>query len=126
MSSKDQLLDAFDCLRSALLSNDVQALEKVLAYEYIGYDPSGDPQDRKMSIEAYQPGCANLDTYEVEDVAVRIIGEVGVITGTGYIHGTFAGCEFEHTLRFLDIYVDRDGGWQLYLSQVTPLGPAEC
>ena len=122
MSNKEKLLDAFDKFRNALLSNDVQTMTELMAEEYIGYDPLGNPQGRELSIEAYQPGCAKLDTYDVEDVEVRIIGEVGIITGKGFIHGAFAGCEFEHKLRFLDLYVYRGGDWQLYLSQVTPLG----
>ncbi len=122
MGEKDQLLDVFDKFREALFSNDVQTMKELMAEEYIGYDPLGNPQDRDLSINAYQPGCAKLDTYDVEDVEVRIIGEVGIIAGKGYIHGTFAGCEFEHRLRFIDLYVNRDGKWQLYMSQVTPLG----
>ena len=122
MSDKTQLLETFNRLREALFGNDVQMLERLMAEEYIGYDPLGNPQDLKMSLEAYQPGAAKLDKYDVEEVEARVIGEVGIITGKGYIHGTFAGSEFEHSLRFLDLYIHREGRWQLYLSQVTPLG----
>jgi len=119
---KTGLVEAFDALRAALFANDVERLETMLADEYVGYDPLGNPQDKRLSLDAYRPGAAQLDAYDCEDVETRVIGEVGIITGTGYIHGTFAGAEFEHHLRFLDMYVFRDGRWQLYLSQVTPLG----
>ena len=97
-------------------------LNLLMAEEYVGYDPLGNPQDKDMSFDAYQPGGVKLDKYDVENVESRVIGEVGIITGTGYIHGTFAESEFEHHLRFLDLYIHREGRWQLYLSQVTPLG----
>jgi len=121
LSESDRLIDAFGRLRAALLSNDIQSLKKVMAEDYTGYDPLGNPQDLSMSIEAYRPGGVDLDTYDVEDMEVRIIGKVGIITGKGFIHGTFEGNVFEHTLRFLDIYIARDSGWQLIMSQVTPL-----
>jgi hypothetical protein len=105
-----------------LFSCDVQKLKKLIAEEYVGYDPQGNPQDLKMTLEAYQPGCVKLDTYDVEKIETRVIGEVGIITGKGYIHGKFAECEFEHRLRFLDLYIFREGRWRLYLSQVTPIG----
>lgn len=89
--------------------------------EYVGFDPSGNPQDKKMSLDAYRPGAAKLDKYDVEEVEAKVIGEVGVITGRGFIHGTFAGFEFEHSLRFMDLYLYQEDTWQLYLSQVTPL-----
>jgi len=117
-----QLIETTERFRIALLTNDVPVMESILAEDYVGFDPCGNEQDRKLSIEAYQPGCVELETFEVEDVEVEVVGEVGVVTGKGYIHGTFAGCEFEHRLRFMDVYVWRDGRWQLFRSQVTPLG----
>ena len=124
MSDKTSLLETFDKFRDALFANDVQMLKMLLADEYVGYDPLGNPQDKNMSVDAYQLGAAKLDKYDVEEVESRVIGQVGIVTGKGFIHGTFAGSEFEHSLRFLDLYIHREGGWQLYLSQVTPLGAA--
>jgi len=124
LGDESTLLDTLERLREALLVNDVQTLKSLIAEEYVGYDPVGNPQDLKMTLEAYQPGAVKLDEYNVEEVETRIIGAVGIISGTGYIHGSFAGSEFEHSLRFLDVYVHREGRWQLYMSQVTPLGAA--
>ena len=122
MGVQDDLLDTFHMFRDALLSNDVQTMNELMVEDYIGFDPQGNPQDKDMSVDAYQPGCTKLDRYDVEDMTARVIGEVGIITGKGYIHGMFDGCEFGHDLRFLDLFVNRSGRWQLYLSQVTPLG----
>lgn len=121
MSDKDELLHTFRMIRDALLSNDVHKMNELIAEDYIGYDPLGNPQNKRTSIDVYQPGFAELDRYDVEDITARVIGEVGIITGKGYIHGMFDGCEFAHDLRFLDLYILRSERWQLYLSQVTPL-----
>jgi len=122
MCDTDELLETFKMLREALLANDVLKLDELMAKDYIGYDPLGSPQNKRVSIDAYKPGSVNLDRYDVEDMTARVIGEVGVITGKGYIHGMFDGCEFSHDLRFLDLYIISSGRWQLYLSHVTPLG----
>ena len=90
MSDKESLLEVFERIRQALFDCDTGSLQELIAEDYVGYDPAGNPQDLGMTLEAYQPGAARLDRYDVEDVEVRIIGEVGVITGKGYIHGTFA------------------------------------
>ena len=123
MIDNTQLLDAFDKFKDALLSNEVKALDMLIADEYVGFDPYGAPQDKEMILDAYKPGAVKIDKYDSEDVEARVIGEVGIITGKGYIYGTFGGSEFEHSLRFLDLYVCREGKWQLYMSQITPLGP---
>ena len=124
LTDKARLLEACDRFRDALISADVQALDMLMADEYVGFDPDGNPQDKKAALGSYQPGAARIDRYEVEDVDARVIGEVGIVTGRGYIHGTFESTEFEHSLRFLDLYVYRDDRWQLYVSQVTPLRAA--
>lgn len=121
MSDKTSLLATFDKLRQALHTNDVQVLNMLIAEEYVGFDPRGNPQDKTMIIDAYKLGAARLDKYSLDDVTTLVIGSVGIISGKGYIHGKYAEFEFEHSLRFLDIYIHREGRWQLYLSQVTPL-----
>lgn len=121
MSDKTSLLATFDKLRQALHTNDVQVLNMLIAEEYVGFDPHGNPQDKTMIIDAYKLGDARLDKYSLDDLTTLVIGSVGIISGKGYIHGKYAEFEFEHSLRFLDIYIHREGRWQLYLSQVTPL-----
>jgi len=121
MRETTQILEVFESIRSALLSNDVQALELLLAKDYLGFDPSGNPQDKQMVLNAYQPGAARIDKYDLERVEARVVGDVGIITGEGHIEGTYVDTLFEHSLRFLDLYVYREDNWQLYMSQVTPL-----
>jgi len=122
MRDPTDLMEAFNKLRKAMLNNDEEKLKLWIAEEYVGFDPSGNLQDNNMSLEAYKPGAVKLDAYEIEDLRARVIGEVGIIIGKAYIHGTFAEGEFEHYLRFLDLYISREGRWQLYLSPVTPIG----
>jgi hypothetical protein len=121
MNDRELLLGTFEKLRKSLFDCDVESLRGLIAEDYVGYDPRGNPQDLAKTFEVYKPGGAKLDRYDVEDLDVRIVGEIGIISGKGYIHGTFADVEFEHHLRFLDLYIKRDGSWKLYLSQVTPL-----
>jgi len=109
LSEQTHLLETFSRIREALFACDVQALQELMTEDFIGYDPQGNPQDLKMNLEAYQPGGVKLDRYDVEDVTTRTIGEVGIITGKGYIHGTFAESEFEHDLRFLGPNSGTDG-----------------
>ncbi len=122
MSDETSLLDTFDTFREALFANDLRMLNLLMAVEYVGFDPLGNMQDKSMTLNAYQPSVVKLDRYDVEEMKSVVIGEVGIITGKGYIHGHYQKSEFEHRVRFLDLYIHRDGRWQLYMSQVTPLG----
>jgi hypothetical protein len=58
-------------------------------------------------------------------VATRIVGDVGLVMGLGTLSGTYGEHQFEHELRFLDVYVRRGSTWRLSVSQVTEVGRAE-
>jgi len=124
VSAEEQLLLTFERFKKALFDSDAGALQEIIAEDYRGFDLQGRPQDIEMVLEAYRPGGVKLDRYDVEDLELRILGDVGILTGRGRIRGTYADHEFEHRLRFLDMYICREGAWRLYLSHVTPLGAA--
>jgi hypothetical protein len=121
LDSKTELLSIFEKFKQALLHCDSDALRQMIADDYRGFDPQGQPQGRNMIVEAYRPGGVKLDAYEVEELEARILEPVGIVTGKGRIRGTYAEYDFEHLVRFVDLYVQRGGHWQLYYSQVTPL-----
>ena len=125
MTRAEDLMRAFEETRQALLRNDAVALNRVLADDYCGVDPSGGTQDRAMMLAAYGPGGVQLHTYETSDVATRIVGDVGLVMGVGTLSGTYGEHQFEHELRFLDVYVRRGSTWRLSVSQVTEVGRAE-
>ena len=118
------ILAAFEGVRSALLSNDSQALTELVAEDYRGFDPHGTEHDRDMMLEAYRPGGVDLDVYETSDVTSQVIGEIGLLMGVGKLSGRYEEHEFSHNLRFLDVYVLRDGSWRLLVSQVTEIPEA--
>ena len=107
MSAEEQLLLTFERFKEALFDSDVETLREIIAEDYQGFDPQGQPQDLKMILEAYRPGGVKLDRYDVEDLEMRIIGDVGIIIGKGCIRGTYADHEFEHRVRFLDMYIHK-------------------
>jgi ketosteroid isomerase-like protein len=60
------------------------------------------------------------DLEEVSDMNVRIEGNTGIVTGLDHIRGKDEkGAPFERTARFTDVYVKRDGRWQVLSSQGT-------
>ncbi len=124
MDLRTELLSAFEALKKAMFSCDSNALEKLIALDYRGFDPQGQAQNKEMILEAYGPGGVQLHAYDVEELETRIIEPVGIIMGRGRIQGQYGEYRFEHFVRFVDVYVKKGGHWQLYYSQVTPLPAA--
>lgn len=121
MSPEEELMQSAERFKRALFDCDTDALRELIAEDYRGVDPRGHLQDKGMTLEAFRPGGVELDRYDVEDLDVRVIGKVGLVTGTGRIQGRYLEHVFAHHVRFLDVYVHGDDLWRLHLSQVTPL-----
>ena len=121
---REGLLAAFRAVRDALLAADMEALQDLYAEDFRSHSVRGDVEGRAAVLEAYGPGGVRLDMFEVEDLAVEVIGEVGLLTGLGSISGRYDDAEFRHRVRFVDIFLRRDGRWRYYFSQSTEVVPA--
>ena len=106
-------------LAEAERRGDVRVLEKLIAADYMGYDPAGRPQDRPGVLRAYAEGGVRVTALVQSDLRVRVVGEVGLVAGVSEFQGRQREEPFDFRLRFLDVYVWRDGRWQLIASQDT-------
>lgn len=122
-AGREGLLAAFRAVRDALLAGDAEALRDFYAEDFRSHSLRGDVEGRAAVLEAYGPGGVRLDVFEVEDLAVEVIGEVGLLTGLGSISGSYDKTEFRHRVRFVDIYLWRDGRWRYHFSQSTEIVP---
>ena len=121
MSTEASLLDAAGRLAQAEQQGDVSALEQLLAPDYLGYDPSGRPQDRAGVLRGYAEGGVRVATLRQSELRVRVLGDTGLVAGINALRGQQGPEHFDLQLRFLDVYAWRDGRWQLVASQDTRL-----
>ncbi|MGW8266538.1 MAG: nuclear transport factor 2 family protein [Longimicrobiales bacterium] len=119
--SKEALLTVFDRFRDALFACDTETLDALMAEGYRSYNLRGEEEDRNVVLAAYRPGGVTLTDFEVSELRIEVFSEVGVLTGRGFVAGTWEGQSWSHHLRFCDIYVAREGSWQILLSQATPM-----
>ena len=115
------LLKTFENFKTALFTGDRQKLDQIIAIDYRGYTIYGTIEDREAILNVYGNSLLQLEKYDVHDIRVEVIGEVGIISGQGYIRCKYDGVLFEHRVRFLDIYRFRGSDWQLYLTQITEI-----
>jgi hypothetical protein len=128
MSEEDQVLDAFHRFQRALMRNDTGELDRLMAPGYRGYSLRGELEGRTSVLDAWAPGGVRMDEFSYEDLRIDLRGEVGILTGSGFISGDFMGEPWEHHVHFCDLYVKSEAGWQVFLSHTTEVeggGPVE-
>jgi hypothetical protein len=118
---REGLLAAFRAVRDALLSGDGEAIRELYDEDFRSHSIRGDVEGRQAVLDAYGPSGLRLDMFEVEDLAVEVLGVVGLLTGLGSISGLYDATEFRHRVRFVDIYLWRDGRWRFHFSQSTEI-----
>lgn len=106
----------------ALLHNDASALDRIYADELIFTNQYGVVRDKAYWIAIARAGEFKFDSYTREDVRVRIYGETAVVTGRFLATGQVRGSKIrENQLRYICVYVKRDGRLQLVAQQATPI-----
>lgn len=121
METEVKILACFHAFRDALMANDTDALDGLMTKGYRAYNLRGELEGRELVLETYGPGTTTLDTWEVSDLQVEVFTEIGILTGKGFLAGSWNGQGWSHHLRFCDVYVREDGVWRLHLSQATEM-----
>jgi ketosteroid isomerase-like protein len=120
---RESLLAAFEGVREAILACDTEGLRNLYSEDFRSHTVRGDVEGLAAVLDAYRPGGVRLEIFEVEDLIVEVIGDVGILTGLGQVSGSFENTAFRHRVRFVDIYVWRDGRWCYHFSQSTEIVP---
>jgi hypothetical protein len=106
---------------AAMVRKDVGFLHRVLADDLIYTHSSGNVDTKTSFIENLTSGRLAYETAVPEGLGVRLFGDVAVLTGTSRIRVHVQGNPLNLHIRFTDVYVKRQAGWQMVVWQATRL-----
>jgi uncharacterized protein (TIGR02246 family) len=109
--------------KDAVVKRDAAALERLYADEYISTDQEGmvwtKVQDIAIDTEAATP--SRVTSYKLDDLKVRVYGDVAVVTGRNTTTGTLFGKTASTKSRFTDVFVKRNCRWQCVADHATAI-----
>lgn len=120
LKAERQLLKLNQRLGEAQLNRDVLSLERLIADDYLGFDPQGMQCSKSDFVGRFASGRLLITRFQFEEVRVRVFGAAAVMTGRIRTAGTFSGVPFDGWYRYTDVWAERNGKWSLVASQVTP------
>ena len=104
----------------AIARRDATVHERLLAHDYTYSPGNGNIMGREDHMSFTKSGAVEVKSLRSEDVRVRVYGETAVVNGMWVSVDRRIGREFaERKIRYLIVYVRREGRWQIVAEQRT-------
>ena len=123
-STFTQPMDAMDCSNiffKALLEEDHNTLESLLANDFSIAGFQGQEVDRNFILQAVKQGYLRVDSGMLSGTRLRNYDNVGVITGTWSARGQLQNNSFQNDLTYMVVCVKAGGNWKVSAVQFTPV-----
>jgi ketosteroid isomerase-like protein len=123
-SVMDELQQIEHRLVKAWLDGDRKTVDSILAPDWSVIDLTGHVLTKAEVLEQFGSGERKIDSGSVDDLKVRIFGETAIVTGRSTLEGSYKGQHASVVQRFTDVFVKRNGRWQVVSSQGTQVTPS--
>jgi ketosteroid isomerase-like protein len=117
--TEEEIQELHNKLIQAQLNSDIAALDRIWADDHIFTNPLGVVQTKAQRLAEIQSGSRKLELFSVTDVQVRVYGDTAVVTSRAMLKGQRQGQEISGQFRGIDVYVKKQGGWQVVAAQAT-------
>jgi hypothetical protein len=111
---KKDLLEIERQIGRANFECDYKYFDRIEAEEFFFTGPSGDNETKQQDM-AGEKDCHKFGgTYDLDETRISVYGNSAVVTARVTISGkNKEGKDFTHRSRFTDVFVWRDGRWQI-------------
>jgi ketosteroid isomerase-like protein len=106
---------------AAQTTNDFETLNALMADDLVYVHSSAAVDTKAAYIETLRSGKTKYHTIEPSDMKVRVYGTTAIVTGLAKLSLTSNGKPAAFSLRFTDVWVQRDNKWQMVSWQSTRL-----
>jgi ketosteroid isomerase-like protein len=126
---KQQVEELEQQWRAAQLNGDVAAMDKLLSDDYIGISINGQVNTKAQQLERTSSRRVSLTRMDLNEMKVKLIGSIAIVTSRAEIEGTSDGESVKGTYRYTRVYQHLPTGvWKITsfeatrIPQATPSG----
>jgi len=120
-SSEQEVRQAIEKYRAALLKPDTPALKQIWADDYFFVNAVGTLLSKAQRLENFKSDTTKLESINDEDLTVHIYQNTAVATSRVTVKGKYSGQETNDQFRTISVWVKGQTGWQLVANQLTAL-----
>jgi ketosteroid isomerase-like protein len=119
--TRDELLRVTYEWDRAMVTNDVEAIGRYMAEDWIIVGTNGSVTDRTSFLTLVGSGVLSHDVMESHNPDVRVYGDSAVVICLGTSGGHYQGRRFDATERVSCVYVKHAGEWRCVLTHLSRL-----
>lgn len=123
-NAERSLKDAEHQWMEAFKNRDKEALNRILDDRFIFTDAEGRLFNKTQYVDT-ATGVIKIESYEMQDMTVRVFGDTGIVAGRWTGKLTIDGKDAIEDVRFTDTFVRRLGRWRVIASQDTKMTPQQ-
>src|SRR5262249_28129698 len=123
MTDEQPINAIYDAGDHALMNADIGTLSRILADDYIQYDPAGQPFTKQQILDNFRSGAVRYPSIVSTGRTIRLFGEMAVVHGSEDDVVETHGQRTQVRYLYLDVLMKSDGEWKLVASQLAK--PAE-
>jgi ketosteroid isomerase-like protein len=107
----DQLEESW---KDAVLKRNVQAMDQLLADDYIAITANGSLQSKEQTLQNLKTGSLHFKAIDFSDRKVRFYRQTALVTSRAEINGNTGDGDATGSYRFTRVYVrDGHGDWKI-------------
>jgi ketosteroid isomerase-like protein len=113
---KDTLVQIEHQWTDAAVKGNVVAFGRFMADEWILTYSDGTLVTKPMALADVKEGALKIESFRLDDVSVRLYGDTAIVIGMITEKSKFREKDTSGKRRFTDVFVKRDGSWQVVAS----------
>jgi ketosteroid isomerase-like protein len=121
-SAQKDLIKLENDWNDALVKKDGNAINRMLAKEYVLTRPDGSMATKAELDSDLQSGVDKITAASSDDIKVLVFGDSAVVTSRWTGKETYKGQDVSGAYRATDFFIYRDGRWQAAATHLSKLG----
>lgn len=118
LNDEQQIHALFETGDQALMSSDLETLDRVFADDYVQYDAAGRASSKQEVLASLSSGTVRYPVIQSTGRRIRRFGDMAIVHGSESDEVEADGKRFSVTYLYMDVVCKRGGRWQIVGSQL--------
>jgi ketosteroid isomerase-like protein len=112
--AREQITDLEEQWRTATLSGDAVAMDKLLADDYVGISWTGQVNTKEMQMDRTRSHAVAIKSMQLSDIKVKVVQSVAIVTSRAEVQGAIDGRAIDGSFRYTRVYQKLpSGAWKI-------------